>query len=91
MINYYPWKTHVLLGWLKYEISTGKDLQELERRLRIPRHILLRWLTNSLLYITLEQIQSIAHYRGWSFDAAVEWLAISPAHLSDLRNQQACV
>ncbi|MEL6381433.1 MAG: hypothetical protein AAFQ89_02965 [Cyanobacteria bacterium J06626_18] len=89
MFNYYPWNTRALADWLELEMTTGRSLDELAEDLRVPRKLLREWLRTASpsiwSTITLDQVQSIAHYRDWSLDEVAAWLDIGTAHLIELK------
>ena len=85
MRNYYLWNAQLLADWLTVEISAGKSLRELADNLEISQDSLIQWLTRTVPAIRIEHIQSIAHYRNWSFERTVQWLGICSAHLAELK------
>lgn len=85
VVNYYPWRIHVLADWIDLELSRWRTIDELAKNLRVPRYVLQNWQKFLSPCITLEQIQAIANYRVWSFERTVRWLDICSAHLEDLQ------
>jgi len=85
MVNYSPWHIQKLVDWLRLELSVGKSSQELAENLCVSQDLLDDWLTLPLPNITLDNIRSIAHYRGWSVDRTAQWLGISSNHLAELK------
>ena len=80
----HPWKVQALVDWLKAEGSQGKDHTALASDLNISQDLLDDWLMTPLPALTLENIHSIARYRGWTLDSTVQWLGICSAHLAEL-------
>jgi hypothetical protein len=86
MQNYYPWNTQALVDWLNQELRY-RTRPDLEAVLKVERHVIKSWLTESSPAITLTHLRAIAEYRGWTLDQTVSWLGLQPAHVQELINQ----
>ena len=85
--SYYPWNVQVLASWLRLELTNHPSPRALANVLQIPSHSLRAWLSHGTPSITLAEIRAIAHYRRWTMQQTIAWLALKPAHVEELLAQ----
>ncbi len=85
--SYYPWKTQVLVDWLRQELNYYDGIQALAASLKLPAYVVRNWLTSPMPDITMPQIMAIANRKRWSVQQTIQWLGLQPAHIETLMTE----
>lgn len=83
-VAYYPWNLRKLVNWLNTERPGYESPIIFAESLGVPLERLQLWTINQLPAISLEDLNALSKYRQCSLNQVVEWLEITPSHLSSL-------
>lgn len=75
------WDRQALRDWIETEkVEQGDSYIQLENALKVRYGMLNWWRLGLADQLSLESIQAIATYRGWTVEQVREWLGLEEEH-----------
>lgn len=84
--SFFAWDSQGLVSWMESELKTRSSLKA-SQVLGIPIAQIQAWKNHPMPPISLNDLQALANYRGWSLEQTRQWLDIKPGHFERLSQE----